>query len=76
MNVFGGTWNQPVCPFVCVSVSKSICMSVCVLNTRFCQVADGGIKSHIVTALVSTMFLFFLNHSGQIIAFEQILINS
>ena len=37
-------WNQPVCGCVCVSV--------CVQNTNFCQDAGGGMKSHLVTALI------------------------
>ena len=43
----GVHWNQPVCP--------SIRVSVCVKNTSFCQSAGGGIKSHLVTALVFMM---------------------
>ena len=44
----GVYWNQPVCP----SVRPCVCVSVCVQNTRFCQSAGGGIKSHLVTALI------------------------
>ena len=39
-------WKQPVCP--------SICVSVCVQNTSFCQSACGGSKSHLVMALVTS----------------------
>ena len=47
--MFSGVyWNQPVC--LCVHLS--ICVSVCVQNTTFCQSAGGGIKSHSVTAQV------------------------
>ena len=53
--MFSGVyWNQPVCPSVCVSVR----VSVCVQNTSFCQTAGGGIKPHLVTALV---FFFVSN---------------
>ena len=51
-------WNQPVCPFVCVSVH----VSVFVQNTSFCQRAGGGIKSHLVTALVSSTSAYLLEH--------------
>ena len=42
-NVFGGILES-----ACLSVH----VSVCVQNTSFCQRAGGGIKSHLVTALV------------------------
>ena len=43
--MFSGVyWNHPVC--------LSVCVSVCVQNTSFCQSAGRGIKSHLVTALV------------------------
>ena len=45
----GVYWNQPVCSSVYVSVR----VAVCVQNTCFCQSASGGIKSHVVTALVN-----------------------
>ena len=45
--MFSGVyWSRPVCP--------SICVSICVQNTSFCQSAGGGIKSHLLTAQVST----------------------
>ena len=47
----GVYWNQPVCPPVRVSVS--------VQNTRFCQSAGEGIKSHSVRVLV--LFTFSVN---------------
>ena len=34
------------------SACLSVCLSVCVQNTSVCQSASGGIKSHLVTALV------------------------
>ena len=46
-NVFGGILES-----ACLSVCLSVHVSVCVQNTRFCQSAGGGIKSHLVTALV------------------------
>ena len=45
-DVFRGIWNQPVC--------SSICVSICVQNTTFCQSAGRGIKSHLVAAVVFT----------------------
>ena len=39
-------WNQPV--------PVSICGSVCLQNNSFCQSAGGGIKLHLVTAVVAT----------------------
>ena len=36
----------------CLSVHVSVCQSICVQNTSVCQSAGGGIKSHLVTALV------------------------
>ena len=33
-------------------ISLSVCVSVCVQNTSFCQSAAGYIKSHLVTAVV------------------------
>ena len=41
----GVYWNHPVCP--------SVCLSVCVQNTSFCQSTGRGIKSHLVTVLDS-----------------------
>ena len=38
------------------SACLSIHVSVCVLNTSVCQSAGGGIKSHLVTALVFFSF--------------------
>ena len=43
MNVFRGKLE---------SACLSVCLSVCVQNTSVCQSASGGIKSHLVTALV------------------------
>ena len=34
----------------------TVCVSVCVPNTSSCQGAGGGIKSHLVTALVSKSY--------------------
>ena len=52
--MFSGVyWNQPVRPFVRPSDF--------VRNTSFCQSAGGGIKSHLVTALVKSIFLWVLN---------------
>ena len=45
---FGAYRNQPVHRSVCPDVH----ISVCVQNASFCQSAGGGIKSHIVTALL------------------------
>ena len=45
-------WNQPVCP--CLSLSVSV--SMCVQNTSFCKSPGWGIRSHLVTALLSTRF--------------------
>ena len=45
--MFSGVyWNQPVCGF--------FHLFVCVQNNSFCQSAGRGIKSHLVTGLVST----------------------
>ena len=38
------------------SACLSMCLSVCVQNTSVCQSASGGIKSHLVTALVFSEF--------------------
>ena len=38
------------------SACLSMCLSVCVQNTCVCQSASGGIKSHLVTALVFSKF--------------------
>ena len=46
----GVYWNQPVCPSMCQSVR------LCTKNTSFCQSAGGGIKSQLVTAVVSATF--------------------
>ena len=43
----------------CLSVHSSIHVSIYVQNTSFCQSAGGGIKSHLVTALVPVMFSLF-----------------
>ena len=39
-----------------LSVHPSICVSICVQNTSFCQSAGAGIISHLVTTLVFTIF--------------------
>ena len=41
---------------ISLSVRQSICVSICVRNTTFCQSAGRGIKSHLVTALVWLAF--------------------
>ena len=46
-NVFGGILES-----ACMFVSVSVCVSICVLNPTFCQIAGRGIKSHSVIALV------------------------
>ena len=52
MDVFRGLLES-----ACLPVSVSVCPSVCVQNTTFCQRADRGIKLHSVTALVlGTLF--------------------
>ena len=37
---------------ISLSVRPCVCTSVCVQNTIFCHSTGGGIKSHLVTALV------------------------
>ena len=37
---------------ISLSAHRCVCVSVCVQNTNFCQSAGGGIKSHLMTALV------------------------
>ena len=44
--------NQPVRLSVLLSIGPCICVSVCVQNSSFCESAGGGIKSHLLTALV------------------------
>ena len=44
-------WNQPVYLSICVSMYQSVYK---ILVTSFCQTAGGGIKSHLVTGLVTT----------------------
>ena len=39
----------------CLSIHVSMCQSACVQNTSVCQSTGGGIKSHLVTALVSSV---------------------
>ena len=55
-NVFRGILES-----ACLSVRVYVHLSISVQNTSFCQSNDGGIKSHLVTALVSLFFflLFF-----------------
>ena len=53
MKVSGVNWNQLVCRSLCPCAPGQ---SVCVQNTSVCQSAGGGIKSHLVTALVSKCF--------------------
>ena len=53
----GVYWNQPVC----TSVRMSICVSVCIQNTGFCQSAGGDIKSYLVTALVINLLSNYSN---------------
>ena len=52
VNIFGGTLES-----ACLSVCLSVRVSGCVRNISFCQSAGGGIKSHLVTALVLTRLL-------------------
>ena len=51
MNVFGSILD-PDCLSVRVCGCRCVPMSVCAKNNNFCQSAGGGIKSHLVTALV------------------------
>ena len=50
MNIFGD---------ILESAFLSICVSVCLQTTHFCQRAGAGIRSHSVTALVFCSYLFF-----------------
>ena len=50
LNVFGGTQES-----ACLSVCLSVCLS------SFCQDAGGGIRSHLVTALVHHA-LYIIQH--------------
>ena len=59
---YGVYWNYPVCPSLLVSFS----VSVCVLNTSFCQSPREGIKSPLVTALIS--FILSLNVSKSLMS--------
>ena len=53
MNVLRGILES-----ACLSVGPSVCVSVPIQNIGFCQSADGGIKSHLVTARVSIIALY------------------
>ena len=52
MKIFRGKLES-----ACLSIHVSVCQSVCVQNTSVCQSAGGGIKSHLVTALVVSPFV-------------------
>ena len=54
MKVFRGELES-----ACLSIHLSVCQSVYVQNTNICQRAGGGIKSHLVTALVCITFKFY-----------------
>ena len=41
----------------CLSIHVSVCQSVCVQNTSVYESTGGGIKSHLVTALVPKIFV-------------------
>ena len=62
MNFFGGNTGMSL------SVSPSMCLcvhvSVFVQNTSLCQNAGGGIKSHLVTALVYSIFILQLGETN------------
>ena len=45
--------NKSILESACLSIHLSLCVSVCIQNISFCQSAGGGIKSHLVTGLVS-----------------------
>ena len=47
-----------VCPPARPSVCQCVRVPVCIQNTNFCKSAGKGIKSHLVTALVSTCLQF------------------
>ena len=53
MNVFGDILEP-----TCLSVIVFVHVSLCIQNTTLCQSAGGGIKSHSVTALVSSTNAF------------------
>ena len=55
MKVFRGKLES-ACLFIFGCVCLSVCLSVCVQNTSVCQSASGGIKSHLVTALIFSKF--------------------
>ena len=57
-NVFGGILESPLSVHLCVCVS--------IQNTSFCQNAGGGIKSHLVTALVQICFDSHKKKKGQL----------
>ena len=50
-NVFGGKL-------------ESACLSICVENTSFCQSSGEGIKSHLMTALVSFVLELTLSQTS------------
>ena len=55
MKVFRGKLES-----ACLSIHVSVCQSVCVQNTSVCQSTGGGIKSHLVRALVGTVLQFVI----------------
>ena len=57
MKVFRGKLES-----ACLSIHVSVCQSICVQNTSVCQSAGGGIKSHLMTALVFLQQSIFLQH--------------
>ena len=53
--MFSGVyWNHPVC--------SSVYVSIYVQNTSSCQSPGGGIKSHLLTALVSYVPAYVLSY--------------
>ena len=62
--MFSGVyWNQPGHPLVCLCLR----VSVCELNTNFCQTPGRGIKSHLVTALVFPAMLSIISSTNFLI---------
>ena len=62
--VLGGGASTGIRLSVGISVHVSVCGSICVQNTSFCQTAGGSIKSLLMTALVSSLSEDNLRYCG------------
>ena len=59
--MFSGVILESACLSIRLCVLPTVCptihVSVCVQNTSYCQSTGWGIKSHLVTALVSSLYM-------------------